>query len=186
MQPSNVTPILHQRVCWVYVLWRAKGIGIQHERIKRNHQNRSVCLSTNPSDRKVLVHRLHGFLSYPELALLRLRYRPFQSTVVLAKSSPTVFGDRTKGPFLRVKADVVPSLLPIHFRYTTLMLWRSNFYSTVEVAGDRWTQIWDNQKSFTIVPRNPKTASSFSRGQTQDIRLAQPAPLLAEPSPYRE
>lgn len=88
-------------------------------------------------------------------------------------------------PFLGVKVDVVPSLLPIHFRYTTLMLLRSNFYSTIEVAGDRWTQIWDNQKRFTIVPRNPKPASSFSsghQGSTQVIKLAQPAPVLVEPS----
>ena len=53
----------------------------------------------------------------------------------LAMPSPTLFGDRFKGPILGARADVAPPSPPVHPWYTTLISLGANFGGMVEAAG---------------------------------------------------
>ena len=49
---------------------------------------------------------------------LHVIFRPFQSPVALAISSPTFFGDRPRGPTLGARVEVAPTSPPTALRYT--------------------------------------------------------------------
>ena len=62
---------------------------------------------------------------------------PIQSPVALAVSSPTVYGDRPRGPILGAREDLAPTSPLVHLRYTNLISLGSNLGGMVEAAGVR-------------------------------------------------
>ena len=75
---------------------------------------------------------------------------PIQSPVALAVSSPTVYGDRPRGPILGAREDLAPTSPLVHLRYTNLISLGSNLGGMVEAAGVRWTWIRDDLRKLHL------------------------------------
>lgn len=95
--------------------------------------------------------------------------RPFQLLGALAMSSPNFYGDRPRQLISGAKADVVPTSPLANLKYTTLISWGLTLGGMVEVAGDRWTWIWDDWRKLyhsLLWAKSRKARKPFSIGLT--------------------